>query len=107
MANLSVFEALSDPTRRKIFEHLRQGPCTVGELVSVAMVSQPAVSQHLQVLKEANLVRVEKRGQQRIYSLNHDGLSELRSYVESFWDAALDAFQQAADAQAREEQHNG
>jgi hypothetical protein len=50
---------------------------------------------------------VEKRGQQRIYSLNHDGLSELRSYVESFWDAALDAFQQAADAQAREEQHNG
>jgi DNA-binding transcriptional ArsR family regulator len=55
-------EALGDPTRRKLFERLREGPCSVNELVSAVSVSQPAVSQHLRVLKEAHLVQVQKAG---------------------------------------------
>ena len=97
MANISPIDALGDPTRRKLFEHLRQGPCSVSELISIVPISQPAVSQHLRVLREAHLVKVEKRGQQRIYQLNPDGLRELRQYVESLWDDVLQAFGEEAE----------
>jgi DNA-binding transcriptional ArsR family regulator len=80
-----------------LFEHLRLGPCSVTELISIVPISQPAVSQHLRVLREARLVRVEKRGQQRIYQLNPVGLAELRSYVESLWDDVLQAFGEEAE----------
>ncbi|MEJ2599755.1 MAG: metalloregulator ArsR/SmtB family transcription factor [Anaerolineales bacterium] len=86
-------DALGDPTRRRLFERLREGPCSVGELAAIVPVSQPAVSQHLRVLKEAHLVKVEKKGQQRIYSLNPSGLAELRHYVDALWDDALHAFE--------------
>jgi DNA-binding transcriptional ArsR family regulator len=93
MANINPMDALGDPTRRRLFERLREGPCSVGELAATVPVSQPAVSQHLRVLKEARLVKVEKQGQQRIYSLNPTGLAELRHYVEAFWEDALHAFE--------------
>jgi DNA-binding transcriptional ArsR family regulator len=69
-------------------------------LISIVPISQPAVSQHLRVLREARLVRVEKRGQQRIYHLNPAGLSELREYVESFWDDVMRAFSEEAERMA-------
>ena len=100
MANILPLDALGDPTRRQLFEHLRQGPCSVSELLSIVSVSQPAVSQHLRVLKEAHLVKVEKRGQQRIYQLNPVGLAELRQYVESLWDDVLRAFGEEAESMA-------
>jgi DNA-binding transcriptional ArsR family regulator len=93
------FNALGDPTRRMLFERIRQGPCTVNDLAAIVPVSQPAVSQHLKVLREAQLVRVEKQGQRRIYHLNPDGLAELRRYVDEMWDDALRAF--AAEAEKR------
>ncbi|HSL42061.1 MAG TPA: metalloregulator ArsR/SmtB family transcription factor [Anaerolineales bacterium] len=97
MANISPMDALGDPTRRRLFERLRQGPCSVTELISIVPISQPAVSQHLKVLRDSRLVRVEKRGQQRIYHLNPVGLAELRSYVESLWDDVLRAFGEEAE----------
>lgn len=100
MANISPIDALGDPTRRQLFEYLRQGPCSVSELISIVPISQPAVSQHLKVLREARLVKVEKRGQQRIYHLNPVGLAELRQYVESFWDDVLRAFGEEAERMA-------
>lgn len=96
MTNMNPIDALGDPTRRKLFEKLRSGPCSVNELVSIVSVSQSAVSQHLKVLKEAQLVRVEKQGKQRIYWLNPVGLMELRTYVESLWDDVLSAFGEEA-----------
>ena len=93
---MNPIDALGDPTRRKLFEKLRTGPCSVNELVSIVSVSQSAVSQHLKVLKEAQLVRVEKQGKQRIYKLNPVGLMELRTYVESLWDDVLTAFGEEA-----------
>jgi len=97
MANISPLDALGDPTRRRLFEYLRLGPCPVTELISIVPISQPAVSQHLRVLREAQLVRVEKRGQQRIYHLNPVGLAELRSYAEGLWDDVLHAFGDEAE----------
>jgi DNA-binding transcriptional ArsR family regulator len=97
MSNISVLDALGDPTRRQLFEHLRQGPCSVTDLISIVPISQPAVSQHLRVLREARLVRVEKRGQQRIYHLNPAGLAELRRYAEGLWDDVLRAFGEEAE----------
>ena len=96
MANINPLDALGDLTRRRLFDRLRAGPCSVSELVAVVPVSQPAVSQHLRVLKNAGLVRVEKHGQQRIYSLNPVGLAELRRYVEGLWEDALTAFGEEA-----------
>jgi DNA-binding transcriptional ArsR family regulator len=90
-------DALGDPTRRQLFDRLRQGPCSVTDLISIVPISQPAVSQHLRVLREAQLVKVEKRGQQRIYHLNPVGLAELRQYVESLWDDVLRSFGEEAE----------
>ena len=96
VTNISPLDALGDPTRRKLFERLRQGPCSVNELVRVVPVSQPAVSQHLRVLKEARLVRVHKQAQQRIYSVDPAGLQELRAYVEGLWADVLSSYERAA-----------
>jgi DNA-binding transcriptional ArsR family regulator len=105
MANISVLDALGDPTRRRLLERLRQGSCSVTELISIVPISQPAVSQHLRVLRETRLVRVEKRGQQRIYHLNPAGLAELRLYVENLWDDVLRAFGEEAERIANSEEN--
>ena len=97
MTNILPIDALGEPTRRRLFERIRQGPCSVTELISIVPISQPAVSQHLKILRDARLVKVEKRGQQRIYHLNPVGLAELRGYVESLWDDVLRAFGEKAE----------
>jgi DNA-binding transcriptional ArsR family regulator len=91
-----VLDALGDWTRRQIFEALRKGPRSVGELAGDLPVSRPAVSQHLRVLKEAGLVRDRKDGTRRIYSVDPQGLTDIRAYFDSFWGEALDRF--AAEA---------
>jgi DNA-binding transcriptional ArsR family regulator len=73
---------------------------TVGDLGDRLPISRPAVSQHLRVLKEAHLVGVRPNGTRRVYSLDPDGLSAVRSYFENFWNAALASY----DAAVRESQ---
>jgi DNA-binding transcriptional ArsR family regulator len=92
MTYASVFAALADPTRRHIFEALRERPKTVGELAKGAPVSRPAVSQHLKVLESASLVSVEPQGNCRLYLIKRDGLDDLREYLESFWSDVLSAY---------------
>jgi DNA-binding transcriptional ArsR family regulator len=92
MAYAEVFTALADPTRRQIFEALREQPRTVGELAAGQPVSRPAVSQHLKVLQSARLVSVEPQGNRRLYLIKRDGLEDLRQYLESFWSDALNAY---------------
>lgn len=92
MAYQRVLSALSDPTRQALLERLRERPHSVGELAQRLPVSQPAVSQHLRVLREARLVTLRRDGARRIYSLDPTGLDELRVYVESFWSGVLDAY---------------
>lgn len=96
MTYLKPLNALADPSRQAIFERLRQRPCSVGELAAQLPISQPAVSQHLRVLRDAGLVEGRRQGARRIYSLRPQGVAELRAYVESLWDDVLAAFRASA-----------
>jgi DNA-binding transcriptional ArsR family regulator len=87
-----VLDALGDPTRRQIFESLKAGPRSVGELAGGLPVSRPAVSQHLRVLKDAGLVNDRKEGTRRLYRIDPGGLAGLRDYFDSFWGEALERF---------------
>jgi DNA-binding transcriptional ArsR family regulator len=103
MAYATAMDALGDPTRRTIFERLRDGPRAVGELAAGLPVSRPAVSQHLRVLKEAGLVTERRDGTRRLYRVDPRGLEELRAYFERFWDDALEAFKDAAERREEDE----
>ena len=94
--NGSVWDALGDPTRRRIFERLREGPRSVGELAEGLPVSRPAVSQHLRVLKQAGLVSDRKAGTRRVYRVDPDGLLEIREMFDRFWTDALERFRDEA-----------
>ena len=92
MRHDDILDALGDATRRSILRLLRERPRAVGELVEALPVTQPAVSQHLRVLRNVGVVDVEKAGRHRIYRLRRAGWAPLHDYVESFWGGALDAF---------------
>lgn len=91
-----VLTALADPTRRAMYERLRRRPHGVTELARSMGVSQPAASQHLQVLRAARLVRDRRDGNRRIYSAAPEGLEALRRYLDTLWDDVLSAY--AGDA---------
>lgn len=98
-----AFDALGDPTRRRVFRLLAGGERSVGELAARLPVSRPAVSQHLRVLKEAQLVTDRPDGVRRLYSVRPVGLAALRSELEAMWDDALAAFAAAADGEGADE----
>jgi DNA-binding transcriptional ArsR family regulator len=90
------FAALADPTRCRIVEMLASGELPVGEIASRFDVSQPAISQHLKVLREARLVQVRVEAQKRIYQLDQTGLAEIDRWlarVRRFWTGRLDALE--------------
>ncbi len=89
--------ALADPTRRAIFERLRDGALPVGEIARRLPVSRPAVSQHLKVLKDAGLVYDRQAGNRRLYAIDPNGVGALRAYLDQFWNQALAAFKDAAE----------
>jgi DNA-binding transcriptional ArsR family regulator len=84
--------ALSDPTRRQVFERLRTGGLAVGEIARNLPVSRPAVSQHLKVLKDAGLVADRADGARRVYHIDPKGLGAVRAWLDQFWDVALQAY---------------
>jgi DNA-binding transcriptional ArsR family regulator len=104
MAYGEAISALADPTRRTIFERLRRAEQPVGELARGLPVSRPAVSQHLRVLREAGLVRERREGTRHFYSVDGDGLTELRAYIESYWEDTLAAFKDAAEKGEEEDE---
>lgn len=87
MNDSKALVALADPTRRALFERIVEAPRSVGELTASATVTQPAVSQHLKVLKAARLVEVEQRGAQRIYRVRREGLEDLQRWIEAWIEA--------------------
>jgi DNA-binding transcriptional ArsR family regulator len=90
-------DALGDPTRRQVFELLRSGPRSVGELAADLPVSRPAVSQHLRVLEDAGLVTHRRNGTRHLYELDSAGVGVLRDWVDGFWSEALARFKAVAD----------
>ena len=96
-APADALSALADPTRRRIFERLRDGQKPVRMLADGLPVSRPAVSQHLKVLKDAGLVDARASGTQRVYHIDPRGLGALRAWLDQFWDEALCAFAAEVD----------
>jgi DNA-binding transcriptional ArsR family regulator len=93
MANADTqLAALSDPTRRQVFQRLQSGGLAVGEIARGLPVTRPAVSQHLKVLKEAGLVLDRAAGTRRVYHIDPKGLSAIRAWLDQFWDVALQAY---------------
>lgn len=88
-----VWATVADRTRRSILLELSAGERTVGELTAALPVSQPAVSQHLKVLKRVGLVNDRAEGTRRIYRLNEAGVSALRDQLDMFWKQTLSGFE--------------
>lgn len=92
---MDSFTALSEPNRRRIVEMLAaNGQLSASEIGAEFNISPPAVSQHLKVLREAGLIRMEKRAQQRIYSVEPAGFSEMEQWIQhmrAFWDSRFEA----------------
>jgi DNA-binding transcriptional ArsR family regulator len=92
---------LADPNRRSILMELAQGERTVSELTQALPVSQPAVSQHLKVLKHTGLVSDRADGTKRIYRLNEAGVVALRDQLDTFWKRAMSGFEQLMEEEDR------
>ncbi len=103
---MDIFTALSDPTRREILEMLaNSGQLSATEIYDHFPVSHPAISQHLKALREANLVLVEKKAQQRIYRMNPEAMQVVESWVQKMtrlWEGRFDALERVL----KEEQKN-
>lgn len=99
---MDTFSALADPTRRKILELLaRDGPISATAIVEHFLLSPPAISQHLKVLREAQLVHMEKRAQQRMYRINPAAILELEEWAKrmtQLWTQRFDAFEKVLEA---------
>lgn len=97
MAYEAALAALSDTTRRTVFERVIAGPKSVGEVARGLPISRPAVSQHLKILKHAGLVVEQRNGTRRVYTAETYALGELRGYIDQMWHSALDRFAERVD----------
>jgi DNA-binding transcriptional ArsR family regulator len=95
-------DALGDATRRAILTRLvNEGPLPVGELARPFLISRPAISQHLRILKRASLVTDRAAGTRRLYAVNPEALESLRAYFDRFWAHALVAFKRRVEPEAK------
>ncbi|NMO55448.1 winged helix-turn-helix transcriptional regulator [Actinoplanes sp. TBRC 11911] len=98
---MDALTALAEPTRRRITDALRARECSVSDLVAIVGMSQPAVSKHLRVLREAGVVSVEIRAQRRIYRLEPASFRELDAWLAPYrrlWTQHLAALERHLDA---------
>jgi DNA-binding transcriptional ArsR family regulator len=96
----TAFEILAEPTRRRILDLLRERERSVGDLVAALGVSQPGVSKHLRVLREAGMVVVRQDAQRRLYALNPEPLAEIDAWLQPYrqlWADRLDALERHLD----------
>lgn len=107
---MDKFRALADPTRRKIIELLASnGELTASEICEKFQVSPPAISQHLKVLREARLVRMEKRAQQHIYQVNPSALTEFEEWAQrmaQLWNERFDSLEKLIEAEKESHRHS-
>ncbi|MBP1949331.1 ArsR/SmtB family transcription factor [Virgibacillus litoralis] len=105
MVSKDIFHALSEPNRRYILEILaNQEQLTATDIYDRFNISPPAISQHLKILREANLVRMEKKAQQRIYQLNPDAIIELEewaNHITQLWTQRFDALDKVLETEMK------
>lgn len=88
---MSAFEALADPTRRRIVELVSERERSAGEIASAFAISRPGVSKHLRVLREHGVIRSRGEGTRRLYSLDEQAFAEVDDWLRRFWTNRLDA----------------
>ena len=93
----AALRALAAPRRRQILSLVREGELSAGEIASHFDVTRPAVSQHLNVLKEAGLVNERRNGTKRLYRARPEGLAPVKEYLEEFWDERLETLKREAE----------
>ncbi|HET9260620.1 MAG TPA: metalloregulator ArsR/SmtB family transcription factor [Acidimicrobiia bacterium] len=96
-----TFRALADPTRRRIIELVAQRGMSAGEIASHFDTTRPAVSQHLTVLRNADLVVANRIGRTRIYQTNPQTVDEVVRHLQSFWSGRLQDLKRAAESEER------
>jgi DNA-binding transcriptional ArsR family regulator len=102
----AVARAIAAPRRRQILSLVRDEELSAGEIASHFDVSRPAVSQHLNVLKEAGLVSERRNGTKRLYRAQPEGLAELRAFLEQFWGDRLEALKREAEREETKKRGN-
>ena len=102
----AALTAIASPRRRQILSLVRDGELSAGEIAAHFDISWPAISQHLGVLKEAGLVDERRNGTRRLYRARPEGLTEVKAFLEQFWDTRLDALKREAEREEREKHGN-
>jgi DNA-binding transcriptional ArsR family regulator len=97
----TVIQAISEPHRREILRLVRDRELAAGEIAARFEVTRPAISQHLTVLKNAGLVNERREGTRRLYRARPEGLAELRSFLDGFWEESLERLKVAAEREER------
>ena len=95
--------ALAQPRRRAILQLVRDRELTAGEIAARFSVTRPAISQHLRVLREAQLVSERRSGTKRLYRARQEGLSGIQKFLDTFWDYRLQMLKEAAEEAERSE----
>jgi DNA-binding transcriptional ArsR family regulator len=99
MSKDAVLRALAEPRRQAMLRLVRDEPRSVGEIAAQFDISQQAVSQHLQVLKEAGLVAMRKEGQRRLYVIRPEGLATLETFLAELWPAGLERLKDVVESE--------
>ena len=94
-------KAIAETRRRRILTLVRDDELSAGEIAAHFDVTRPAISQHLTVLKEAGLVSERRNGTRRLYQARPEGLAELKTFLEGFWDERLEALRREAERKER------
>ena len=97
----TALKAIAEPRRRRILRLVWDGELSAGEIASHFDVTQPAVSQHLKVLKEAGLVDERRNGTKRLYRARPEGLADLKAFLDEFWGDRLEALKREAEREER------
>ena len=97
----AALKAIAEPRRRQILALVRDDELSAGEIAGHFDVTRPAISQHLNVLKEAGLVSERRNGTRRLYSARPEGLVEVKAFLDGFWDQRLAALKREAEREER------
>jgi DNA-binding transcriptional ArsR family regulator len=97
----AALKAIAAPRRRQILQLVRDDELSAGEIASHFDVTRPAVSQHLNVLKEAGLVNERRNGTRRLYRARPEGLADLKEFLEEFWDVRLETLKREVEKEEK------
>jgi DNA-binding transcriptional ArsR family regulator len=102
----AALKAIAAPRRRQILMLVRDGELSAGEIAARFDVTRPAISQNLNVLKEAGLVSERRNGTKRLYRARPEGLAQVREFLDEFWDERLEALKREAESEEKKHGRN-